>query len=82
MNDRPTDIVWRRDEIESPCVKLCVLHPDARICLGCYRSGDEIAGWSRMTPEQRQAIMETLPDRAKSLPGRRGGRAGRMARKG
>ena len=38
-----TDGVWKRDEIESPCVKICVLHPEARICLGCLRTADEIA---------------------------------------
>lgn len=72
--------VWRRDEIESPCVKVCVLHPDARICIGCYRTGEEIARWSRYTPEERRSIMNDLPGRASRLPGRRGGRAGRMRR--
>ena len=80
MNDRATDDVWKRGEIESPCVKVCVLHPEARICLGCYRSADEIAVWSRMTPEVRRAIMEVLPGRKALLPGRSGGRAGRLER--
>mgnify|MGYP001826360243 CR=1 FL=1 len=80
MNDRPSDIVWQREEIESPCVKVCVIHPEARICLGCYRSGEEIAAWSRMTAAERREVMDALPERAKSLPGRRGGRRGRMAR--
>ena len=73
--------VWTRNEIESPCVQVCVLHPEARICLGCYRSGDEIAGWSKMTPEERRKIMDELPTRAASLPkSRRGGRAARLKR--
>ena len=80
MNDRPSDIVWRRDEIESPCVKVCILQPETRICLGCFRTGDEIAAWSRLSPEARSAIMAELPERAKKLPGRRGGRAGHLAR--
>ncbi|MCG6885251.1 MAG: DUF1289 domain-containing protein [Silicimonas sp.] len=75
-----SDEVWQREEIESPCVKICVLHPEARICLGCYRTGEEIAGWSRLTREERRAIMATLPDRKSLLPGRRGGRAGRLGR--
>ncbi len=75
-----SDEVWQREEIESPCVKICVLHPEARICLGCYRTAEEIAGWSRLTREDRRAIMETLPDRKSLLPGRRGGRKGRAAR--
>ena len=72
------DEVWKRAEIESPCVKLCVVHPEARICVGCYRSIDEIAGWSRLTPEQRRAIMAELPARASTLTKRRGGRMARM----
>ncbi|MFC3180001.1 DUF1289 domain-containing protein [Cypionkella sinensis] len=72
------DEVWKRAEIESPCVKLCVVHSEARICVGCYRSIDEIAGWSRLTPDQRRAIMAELPARASTLTKRRGGRMARM----
>ena len=75
-----SDEVWRRDEIESPCVKVCVLHPEARICIGCHRTGEEIAGWSRLSREERRTIMETLPERKSLLPGRRGGRKGRPSR--
>ncbi|MCM2561244.1 DUF1289 domain-containing protein [Lutimaribacter sp. EGI FJ00015] len=73
-----TDGVWKRDEIESPCVKICVIHPQERICTGCYRSLDEITQWSRMTPAERRAVMEALPDRAPRLQKRRGGRAARL----
>lgn len=72
-----TDQVWKRAEIESPCVKICLIHPEARICLGCHRTGEEIAGWSLMTPEERRAIMAELPGRKGLLTRRRGGRLGR-----
>ncbi|WP_371059515.1 DUF1289 domain-containing protein [Rhodosalinus sp. 5P4] len=75
-----TDEVWKRDEIESPCVKLCVIHPEARICAGCHRSIDEITAWSRMTAEARRAVMAELPSRGALLKKRRGGRATRRAR--
>ena len=75
-----TPPVWKRDEIESPCVRICVVHPEARICTGCYRTMDEIARWSRMSPEERSEIMATLPDRAPELRKRRGGRAARLSR--
>jgi hypothetical protein len=74
------DEVWKRDEVESPCVKLCVVHPEARLCVGCYRSIDEIGAWSRMSPEARRAVMAELPDRAKLLTKRRGGRSARVAK--
>lgn len=75
-----TDTVWKRDEIESPCVKICVVHPEARICTGCLRSIDEIGRWSRMSAEERREIMAALPDRKSLLRKRRGGRAARMNR--
>lgn len=79
-NDERTDAVWNRAEIESPCVKLCVVHPETRLCMGCHRSIDEIALWSQMTPDARRAVMADLPARAaRSAPKRRGGRAARLA---
>jgi predicted Fe-S protein YdhL (DUF1289 family) len=64
-----SDDVRRRDEIESPCVKVCVVHPGAGLCVGCLRSLDEIAGWSGMTPAARAAVMADLPGRADRLTG-------------
>jgi predicted Fe-S protein YdhL (DUF1289 family) len=74
------DKVWSRDEIESPCVRVCVVHPEARICTGCYRSIDEITRWTKMSAEARHEVMEALPDRASLLKKRRGGRAARLSR--
>lgn len=62
-----SDAVWRRDEIESPCVQICMIHPGADICVGCYRTADEIAAWSRLSSEERSRIMTELPTRAESL---------------
>lgn len=76
----PPSTPWARDEIESPCIKVCVVHPEARICTGCLRSIDEITRWSQMTHAERRGVMAALPDRAGSLKKRRGGRAARLAR--
>ncbi|MGC1429299.1 MAG: DUF1289 domain-containing protein [Albidovulum sp.] len=73
------DDVWKRNEVDSPCIQLCTVHPAERICVGCYRSIDEITNWSKMTPETRRAIMEELPSRAPRLRQRRGGRAARTS---
>lgn len=75
-----TDDLWQRDEVESPCVKICVVHHEARICIGCYRSPDEIARWNQYTPEDRRAIMAELPGRRGQVAQRRGGRAARLKR--
>lgn len=73
------DDVWQRNEVQSPCVKLCTIHPAERICVGCLRSIDEISAWSRLTHAERSEIMADLPARAPRLAKRRGGRMGRMA---
>lgn len=75
-----SDEVWTRDEIESPCVKICLIHPEAEICVGCHRTREEIAIWGRLSADARRAVMEDLPDRKSLLPGRRGGRAARRNR--
>lgn len=74
------DEVWMRDEIESPCVKLCVVHPEERLCVGCFRTIEEISQWSRLTPAARAAVIADLPERAPRLIKRRGGRMGRLDR--
>ena len=74
-----SDPIWSRAEIESPCIKICVIHPAERICTGCLRSIEEITIWSRLSPEARRAVMEDLPNRAPLLKQRRGGRAARLA---
>ncbi|WP_395539800.1 DUF1289 domain-containing protein [Neotabrizicola sp. sgz301269] len=75
------DDIWKRDEVQSPCIKLCVVHPEARICVGCHRSLDEIARWSQMTSDERIAVMTQLPARKSQLTQRRGGRAARLERR-
>lgn len=78
--DIPDNLVWKRAEIESPCVQVCVIHPETRLCTGCARSIDEIGAWSRMSPEVRRAIMDELPHREAAPKGRRGGRNARLKR--
>ncbi|MGB2201962.1 MAG: DUF1289 domain-containing protein, partial [Pseudooceanicola atlanticus] len=73
-----TDKIWKRDEPQSPCIKVCVIHPQERLCTGCLRTIDEIAAWGRLSPDERRAIMAELPSRKPRLQTRRGGRAARL----
>lgn len=74
------DDIWSRNEVESPCIRVCVIHPASRLCTGCLRSLDEIASWSRMDADQRRAVMADLPSRSDRVSMRRGGRAARWSR--
>jgi predicted Fe-S protein YdhL (DUF1289 family) len=44
--------------MQSPCIKLCKIKDD--VCIGCKRTLEEIAQWSRLTDEQRQEIIERV----------------------
>ncbi|MBQ2263541.1 MAG: DUF1289 domain-containing protein [Loktanella sp.] len=74
----PSDQIWKRAEIDSPCIKTCVIEPKTRLCIGCLRTIDEITAWSRMTAEVRAEVMAELPGRQGQIAKRRGGRAGRL----
>jgi predicted Fe-S protein YdhL (DUF1289 family) len=53
--------------IESPCNKVCVMHPSLGLCIGCGRSLDEIARWSDFATAERARIMAQLPPRLAAL---------------
>ena len=71
-------------DIETPCVKICVVDPETQFCIGCGRTRGEIAGWIAMGASSRHAIMLALPERVATLTlrkRRRGGRSARLAEK-
>ena len=49
--------------IATPCVKVCVVDGASSLCLGCFRTLSEIAGWSRLSDQERAAVMADLPAR-------------------
>jgi uncharacterized protein len=68
-------------EIETPCVKVCVVDPETGFCIGCGRTRGEIGSWLSITPGERRAIMLGLGERVETLTlrkRRRGGRQGRL----
>lgn len=53
--------------IKSPCILVCQLEFETGYCLGCGRTGNEIASWLRYSPEERDAVMAALPARLTSI---------------
>lgn len=49
--------------IVTPCVKVCQIDAESRLCRGCLRSIDEIAAWWDYTDAERRQIMASLPRR-------------------
>ena len=49
-------------EITSPCVRNCCLDDDS-ICLGCFRSMDEILQWRDASEQQQKEILQSAKTR-------------------
>ena len=49
--------------VASPCNRVCAVHPRLKLCVGCGRSLDEIAGWMAFGADERARIMAALPSR-------------------
>ena len=47
----------------SPCINVCRIDAATSRCLGCRRTLDEIAAWSRMDDAARRAVWAQLPAR-------------------
>lgn len=48
--------------VESPCVRNCCLN-DADICVGCFRSLEEITRWSLVGNEAKMQILARATER-------------------
>ena len=49
--------------IATPCTKVCVVDGESGLCLGCFRTLGEIAGWSGLTDAERARLIAELPSR-------------------
>ncbi len=49
-------------EITSPCVRNCCLDDD-NICMGCFRSMDEILHWRDASEQQQKEILQSAKTR-------------------
>ena len=58
--------------IKSPCVLTCTLDLRHGQCLGCGRSREQIAMWTRYSDAQRDSIMADLRETLAALLAARG----------
>jgi len=49
--------------IATPCIKVCVVDGESGLCMGCFRTLAEVAGWSALDADERDRIITDLPHR-------------------
>ncbi len=50
------------DQVRSPCVNICALDDDD-VCVGCFRTGQEITQWWRMDSEGQREVLVKCAER-------------------
>lgn len=63
--------------VRTPCVKVCFVDPKAEICVGCFRTMEELGCWTRYSDAERKAIMQALPEREAAYRAMKAGTASR-----
>lgn len=49
--------------IPSPCINICKMDAENGLCLGCFRTIDEITVWSRTDDASRARILAAVAQR-------------------
>ena len=47
----------------SPCINVCKMDGASGLCIGCYRTIEEITLWSRLDDTDRQEILRAVSER-------------------
>jgi len=47
---------FKRKDTDSPCIGTCSTVRGDQVCIGCYRSVDEIVLWHSMSDDEKRAI--------------------------
>lgn len=58
---RPVDTAVT--SVASPCISVCQMDPHTRLCVGCARTIEEIAGWSSYTRVEKLAVWQRIIER-------------------
>ncbi|HKJ52033.1 MAG TPA: DUF1289 domain-containing protein [Gammaproteobacteria bacterium] len=61
----------RERRVGSPCIRHCTLDDDD-ICLGCFRSIEDICAWGGADDDERRRILERAAARRASGAAKRG----------
>ena len=55
-------------EVPSPCISVCQINAATGCCEGCFRTLDEIAGWSVATLEAKRSLWRAIAQRLPATP--------------
>lgn len=54
-------------DVPSPCISICRMSVSSGLCEGCFRTGEEIAGWSSAGNDGKRALWKLIEQRMEAL---------------
>lgn len=57
-----------KKKIKSPCQLICTYDTD-HVCVGCYRSAEEVANWDSYSDEQKRKVLDNTTKRREEKGG-------------
>jgi predicted Fe-S protein YdhL (DUF1289 family) len=64
LAQRATQVLaFEEPHVPSPCVSVCLMHPDGGHCEGCLRTLPEIGSWGRMSDEAKRLVWRNIQQR-------------------
>ena len=51
------------DNIRSPCIGICQLDVSMNVCVGCFRTRQEVAMWSDVSDDEKKEILARAKSR-------------------
>ncbi len=49
--------------IKSPCINLCKIDSETKVCLGCGRNIKEISNWINMNDKKKESLLLSLKNK-------------------
>ena len=54
--------------VPSPCISVCRMDSDSGLCVGCFRTIEEIIAWGRQSDNDKRAVWRLITERAGLAP--------------
>ena len=58
------------EEVQSPCIGVCVIDDSSGLCQGCFRNTEEIQDWWDLDHAQKEEVVAQAKERELAVFGR------------
>jgi predicted Fe-S protein YdhL (DUF1289 family) len=52
-----------QNDPQSPCNRHCTVDPYTDICMGCFRTVEEIVGWTKYSKKEKEEVLTKTTER-------------------